>query len=57
MPIMSALPDCRMSSAKPGLHFGVLLHGEPVAPREWWDGHWIHDRLALKLGDALPSQR
>jgi hypothetical protein len=26
----------------------------PVNPREWWDGHWIRDRLKLKLGDALP---
>jgi len=36
------------------LHFSVLLQGLPVDPREWWDGHWIHDRLVLKLGAALP---
>ena len=36
------------------LHFTILLHGLAVNPREWWDGHWIHDRLELKLGDALP---
>lgn len=36
------------------LHFTMLLRGLPVDPREWWDGHWIHDRLALKLGAALP---
>jgi len=36
------------------LHFGILLRGLPVDPREWWDGHWIHDRLKLKLGEALP---
>ena len=36
------------------LHFTMLLQGLPVDPREWWDGHWIHDRLVLKLGDALP---
>jgi murein DD-endopeptidase MepM/ murein hydrolase activator NlpD len=36
------------------LHFAILLHGMPVNPAEWWDGHWIHDRLELKLGDALP---
>jgi murein DD-endopeptidase MepM/ murein hydrolase activator NlpD len=36
------------------LHFTMLLHGLPVDPREWWDSHWIHDRLALKLGPALP---
>jgi murein DD-endopeptidase MepM/ murein hydrolase activator NlpD len=36
------------------LHFTVLLHGLAVDPREWWDGHWLHDRLKLKLGPALP---
>ncbi|HXV75531.1 MAG TPA: M23 family metallopeptidase [Candidatus Polarisedimenticolaceae bacterium] len=36
------------------LHFTMLLHGLPVNPSEWWDAHWIHDRLKLKLGDALP---
>lgn len=35
------------------LHFTLLLHGLPVNPLEWWDSHWLHDRLALKLGDAL----
>lgn len=35
------------------LHFTMLLHGLPVTPIEWWDEHWIQDRLALKLGDAL----
>jgi hypothetical protein len=36
------------------LHFTVLLHGMPTNPREWWDEHWITDRLDRKLGDALP---
>jgi murein DD-endopeptidase MepM/ murein hydrolase activator NlpD len=36
------------------LHFTMLLGGLPVDPREWWDAHWIHDRLQLKLGAALP---
>jgi len=36
------------------LHFSVLLHGLSVNPAEWWDSHWIHDRLELKLGPALP---
>lgn len=35
------------------LHFTMMLHGLPVTPLEWWDGHWIRDRLALKLGDSL----
>ena len=37
------------------LHFAILLQGLPVNPREWWDGHWIQDRLRLKLGEALPG--
>ncbi len=36
------------------LHFTMLLHGQAINPIEWWDGHWIKDRLKLKLGDALP---
>lgn len=35
------------------LHFTLMLHGLAVNPLEWWDDHWIQDRLALKLGDAL----
>ena len=31
------------------LHFGTLLQGLPVDPREWWDGHWIRDRISRKL--------
>jgi murein DD-endopeptidase MepM/ murein hydrolase activator NlpD len=36
------------------LHFTMLLRGLAVDPREWWDEHWIEDRLKLKLGRALP---
>ena len=32
------------------LHFSVLVHGIPVNPVEWWDAHWIHDRIGAKLG-------
>jgi murein DD-endopeptidase MepM/ murein hydrolase activator NlpD len=38
------------------LHFSMMLQGMPVDPREWWDSHWIHDRLKLKLGAALPFE-
>jgi murein DD-endopeptidase MepM/ murein hydrolase activator NlpD len=31
------------------LHFTVLLDGIPVNPMEWWDPHWIHDRIQAKL--------
>lgn len=36
------------------LHFTTLVGGYAVNPIEWWDGHWIKDRIALKLGDVLP---
>jgi len=35
------------------LHFTMLLQGLPVSPVEWWDPHWIQDRVARKLGGAL----
>jgi murein DD-endopeptidase MepM/ murein hydrolase activator NlpD len=35
------------------LHFAVLLNGLPVNPVEWWDRHWIQDRIARKLGAAF----
>ena len=35
------------------LHFTMVLQGLPVNPVEWWDGHWIRDRLESKLGPAL----
>lgn len=35
------------------LHFAFLLHGLPVTPIEWWDGHWIQDRIARKLGPGF----
>jgi murein DD-endopeptidase MepM/ murein hydrolase activator NlpD len=38
------------------LHFTLLLQGLPVSPVEWWDPHWIQDRVARKLGAALPYQ-
>jgi len=30
------------------LHFALLLQGLPVNPVEWWDEHWIQDRLRKK---------
>ncbi|KAB2958618.1 MAG: M23 family metallopeptidase [Thermoanaerobaculia bacterium] len=36
------------------LHFSFLLQGLPVRPVEWWDAHWIGDRMKRKLGPALP---
>jgi murein DD-endopeptidase MepM/ murein hydrolase activator NlpD len=38
------------------LHFTMLLQGLAINPVEWWDPHWIQDRVARKLGAALPYQ-
>jgi hypothetical protein len=34
------------------LHFTTLVRGLPVNPVEWWDGKWIRDRVASKVGPA-----
>jgi murein DD-endopeptidase MepM/ murein hydrolase activator NlpD len=31
------------------VHFGMQIDGVDVNPREWWDEHWIHDRILSKL--------
>lgn len=31
------------------LHFTMLVHGQMVNPIEWWDSHWIEDRILRKL--------
>jgi murein DD-endopeptidase MepM/ murein hydrolase activator NlpD len=31
------------------LHFTMLVNGQMVNPVEWWDPHWIQDRILLKL--------
>jgi murein DD-endopeptidase MepM/ murein hydrolase activator NlpD len=31
------------------LHFGMQVDGVQVNPREWWDEHWIQDRVMSKL--------
>jgi hypothetical protein len=34
------------------LHYTMLLHGRPISPVEWWDPHWIEDRVLRKLREA-----
>jgi murein DD-endopeptidase MepM/ murein hydrolase activator NlpD len=34
------------------LHFTMLVGGHPVNPVEWWDAHWIADRVERKIGEA-----
>ena len=38
------------------LHFSVLVAGIPVSPVEWWDAHWIHDRIEAKLAATASGQ-
>jgi murein DD-endopeptidase MepM/ murein hydrolase activator NlpD len=37
------------------LHFTMLVNGRMVNPVEWWDSHWIQDRVMRKLGEAGSS--
>jgi murein DD-endopeptidase MepM/ murein hydrolase activator NlpD len=37
------------------LHFTLLLQGLPVTPVEWWDPHWLEDRIFRKLGPPSPA--
>jgi murein DD-endopeptidase MepM/ murein hydrolase activator NlpD len=34
------------------LHFTLLVSGQMVNPVEWWDAHWIADRVERKLKEA-----
>jgi len=34
------------------LHFSVLVNGHFVNATEWWDPHWIEDRVVRKLREA-----
>jgi murein DD-endopeptidase MepM/ murein hydrolase activator NlpD len=31
------------------LHFSILVNGQFVDPREWWDPHWIEDNVRKKM--------
>jgi murein DD-endopeptidase MepM/ murein hydrolase activator NlpD len=40
------------------VHFSMLIAGAQVNPIEWWDEHWIKDRILSKIGgpaDQAPS--
>jgi hypothetical protein len=30
----------------------MLLQGTPVNPVEWWDPHWLQDRVNRKITEA-----
>jgi murein DD-endopeptidase MepM/ murein hydrolase activator NlpD len=31
------------------IHFGMLLDGIQIDPKEWWDPHWIKDHIAKRI--------
>ena len=31
------------------IHFGMLLDGVQIDPKEWWDPHWIKDHIAKRV--------
>jgi murein DD-endopeptidase MepM/ murein hydrolase activator NlpD len=37
------------------VHFSMMISGIQVDPKEWWDEHWIHDRILSKIGS--PAER
>ena len=40
------------------VHFSMMVAGIQVDPKEWWDEHWIHDRILSKIGSpgaAIPQ--
>ena len=45
------------------LHYSMVLHSVQVDPKEWWDPHWIKDRITSKLeqfaavSSAAPARR
>jgi murein DD-endopeptidase MepM/ murein hydrolase activator NlpD len=38
------------------LHFTMLVGGRMVNPVEWWNPHWVQDRVDRKLGEAAGSR-
>jgi murein DD-endopeptidase MepM/ murein hydrolase activator NlpD len=38
------------------LHFSMQIDGVQVNPREWWDEHWIQDRVLSKLAPERIAQ-
>ncbi len=37
------------------IHFGMLLDGVQIDPKEWWDPHWIKDHIAKRRGPVWIS--
>ncbi len=39
------------------LHYGTLLSGHPVNPKEWWDGKWLIERIMTVLKPYLQGEK
>jgi len=46
------LSDTTGLAAGDHLHFTMLVNGRMVNPVEWWDAHWVEDRVDRKLREA-----
>lgn len=38
------------------VHFSMMIAGVQIDPKEWWDEHWIHDRILSKIGPGASKQ-
>ncbi len=38
------------------VHFSMMIAGVQVDPKEWWDEHWIHDRILSKIGPGASKE-
>jgi hypothetical protein len=38
------------------LHFGMQVDGVQINPVEWWDPHWVKDRILSKLGQEMGGE-
>ena len=39
------------------VHFSMQIDGVQTNPREWWDEHWIHDRILSKLDPSRAAAK
>ncbi len=37
------------------VHFSMMIAGVQIDPKEWWDDHWIKDRILSKIGPGANS--
>ena len=38
------------------VHFSMMVDGVQIDPKEWWDEHWIHDRILSKIGSGATNE-